>query len=60
MSIDWFMLLVILKFLPEFLQCGPQSAVTCFPVFIKKIGGPVGKTPCFQCSRCGFDPWSGN
>ena len=29
MSIDWFMLLIILKFLPEFLQCGPHSAVSC-------------------------------
>ena len=23
-------------------------------------GGPVVKTPCFQCRGCGFDPWSGN
>ena len=22
--------------------------------------GPVVKTLCFQCSRCGFDPCSGN
>ena len=22
-------------------------------------GGPVVKTPCFQCRGCGFDPWSG-
>ena len=29
MSIDWFMLLIILKFLPEFLQCGLHSAVSC-------------------------------
>ena len=21
--------------------------------------GPVVKTPCFQCRRCGFDPWLG-
>ena len=23
-------------------------------------GAPVVKTPCFQCRRHGFDPWSGN
>ena len=23
-------------------------------------GGPVVKTPCFQCRRPGFKPWSGN
>ena len=23
-------------------------------------GRPVIKTPHFQCSGCGFDPWSGN
>ena len=23
-------------------------------------GGPVPKTPCFQCRGPGFDPWSGN
>ena len=23
-------------------------------------GGPVVKTPCFQCRGRGFDPWSGN
>ena len=23
-------------------------------------GGPVGKTPCSQCSGPGFDLWSGN
>ena len=23
-------------------------------------GGPVVKTPCFQCRGLGFDPWSGN
>ena len=23
-------------------------------------GGPVAKTPHFQCTGCGFDPWSGN
>ena len=23
-------------------------------------GGPVVKTPCFQCRAPGFDPWSGN
>ena len=23
-------------------------------------GGPVVKTPSFQCRGCGFGPWSGN
>ena len=23
-------------------------------------GGPVAKTPCYQCMGPGFDPWSGN
>ena len=23
-------------------------------------GGPVAKTPHFQCTGCGFDPWWGN
>ena len=23
-------------------------------------GGPVAKTPCFQCRGSGFDPWSEN
>ena len=24
------------------------------------LGGPLVKTPCLQCRRHGFDPWSGN
>ena len=32
----------------------------CCKLSTKETGGPVGKTPCFQCSRCRFDPWSGN
>ena len=24
------------------------------------LGGPLAKTPCSQCGRPGFDPWSGN
>ena len=24
------------------------------------LGGPVVKTPCFQCKCCGFDPGQGN
>ena len=23
-------------------------------------GGPVAKTPCYQCRGPGFDPWLGN
>ena len=32
-------------------------------LFINKmhfLGGPLVKTPCLQCRRHGFDPWSGN
>ena len=41
--------------------------MSCFPYFTDEeteawdfSGGPVANTPCSQCKRAAFDPWSGN
>ena len=36
------------------LEMGIETIIRVFP------GGPVVKTPCFQCRGRGFDPFSGN
>ena len=38
----------------EIIELGMKQFIRDFP------GGPVVKTPCSQCRRLRFDPWSGN